>query len=69
MKKITLQVSDETAKRIEQLPEEKKEQLTRLIDLWTAKPKPILEVMEELGEYAVKRGLTKEKLDDLLKDE
>jgi hypothetical protein len=69
MKKITLQVSDETAERIEQLPEEKKEQLTRLIDLWTAKPRPILEVMEELGEYAAKRGLTKEKLDDLLKDE
>ena len=69
MKKITLQVSDETAKRIEQLPEEKKKQLTRLIDLWTAKPRPILKVMEELGEYAAKKGLTKEKLDDLLKDE
>ena len=26
-------------------------------------------LMEELGEYAAKRGLTKEKLDDLLKDE
>jgi hypothetical protein len=32
-------------------------------------PRPLLEVMEELGEYAAAQGLTKEGLDDLLKDE
>ena len=69
MKNITLQVSDETAKRIEQLSEDNKEQLLRLIDVWLRKPRPVLEVMEELGEYAAKQGLTKEKLDELLKDE
>ena len=69
MKNITLKVSDETAKRIEQLPEDKKKQLSRLIDIWLKKPRPVLEVMEELGEHAAKQGLTKEKLDDLLKNE
>ena len=69
MKNITLQVSEETANRIEQLSEENKEQLTYLIDVWLRKPQPVLEVMEKLGEYADKQGLTKEKLDDLLKDE
>ncbi|HEY4784677.1 MAG TPA: hypothetical protein VIH57_01450 [Bacteroidales bacterium] len=69
MKEVNLQVKDETAKKIEQLSKEKKEQLSRLIDLWVSKPRPILQVMEELGEYATRQGLTKEKLDDLLKDE
>ena len=69
MKTINIEVNDETAKRIEQLPKDKKEQLSRLIDTWVAKPKPILELMEEMGEYASKQGLTKDKLDDLLNDE
>ena len=40
-----------------------------MIDLWVPDPKPILQVMEELGEYAAKQGLTKERLHDLLNDE
>lgn len=33
MKTITLQVIEETAKRVEQLSEDKKKQLSRLIDV------------------------------------
>jgi hypothetical protein len=69
MKEITLQVNDDTAKKVEQLSEERKEQLSKIIDLWISEPRPILKVMEEMGEYAARQGLTKEKLDELLADE
>jgi len=69
MKAISIQVKNETAEKIELLPDNKKIELSQMIDLWVSEPKPILQVMEELGEYATKQGLTKEKLDDLLKDE
>jgi hypothetical protein len=69
MKTITIQVKDETADKIEQLPEDKRKQLSKLVEIWVSAQKPILQVMEELGEYAKKQGLTKDKLDDLLKDE
>lgn len=69
MKTISIQVKNETAEKIELLPDNKKMELSQMIDLWVSEPKPILQVMEELGEYAAKQGLTIEKLDDLLKDE
>lgn len=69
MKTIRIQVKNETAEKIELLPDNKKMELSQMIDLWVSEPKPILQVMEELGEYAAKQGLTIEKLDDLLKDE
>lgn len=69
MKTISIKVSDETAKKIEAFNRDKKEQLSRLINVWTLKPRPILQVMEEIGEYASKQGLTKNKLDELLNDE
>jgi hypothetical protein len=69
MKTITIQVKDETADKIEQLPEDKRKQLSKLVEIWVSAQKLILQVMEELGEYAKKQGLTKDKLDDLLKDE
>jgi hypothetical protein len=69
MKEISIQVKNETAEKIELLPDNKKIELSQMIDLWVSGPKPILQVMEELGEYAAKQGLTKEKLDDLLNNE
>jgi hypothetical protein len=69
MKVITLQVKDDTAQLVEQMSEANKANLSKLIDLWVVKPTSIIEVMEEMGEYAAKQGLTQEKLDDLLKNE
>ena len=69
MKAISIQVKNETAEKMERLPDNKKMELSQMIDLWVSGSKPILQVMEELGEYAAKQGLTKEKLDDLLNDE
>ena len=69
MKAISIEVKNETAEKMERLTDNKIKELSQMIDLWVSEPKPILQVMEELGEYAAKQGLTKEKLDDLLKDE
>ena len=69
MKAISIQVKNETAEKMERLPDNKKMELSQMIDFWVSGTKPILQVMEELGEYAAKQGLTKEKLDDLLNDE
>ncbi len=69
MKAISIRVKNETAEKIERLPDDKKMELSQMIDLWVSGPKPVLQVMEELGEYASRQGVTKEKLDDLLKDE
>ena len=67
MKAITLQVKNDTAERINSLTEEKKLELTQLIELWVSEPSPILQVMEDIGEYAAKQGLTEEKLNELLR--
>ncbi len=67
MKAITLKVKNDTAERINSLTEDKKLELTQLIDLWVSEPRPILQVMEDIGEYAAKQGLTEEKLNELLK--
>jgi hypothetical protein len=64
MKTISLQVENDTAKKIELLTDEKKVQLAALIDLWVSEPKQILQVMEEIGEYATKQGLTQEKTEE-----
>lgn len=69
MKTISIQVENSTAKKIELLTDEKKIQLARLIDLWITEPKQILQVMEDIGEYAAKQGLTKDKLDKLLSED
>jgi hypothetical protein len=68
MKAITLHVKNDTAERINSLSEDKKLELTQLIDLWVSKPRPILQVMEDIGVYAAKQGLTEEKLNELLKE-
>jgi len=67
MKAITLQVKNDTAERINSLSEDKKLELTQLIDLWVSEPRPILQVMEDIGVYAAKQGLTEEKLNELLR--
>lgn len=69
MKEIIIQVKNETAEKIERLPDNKKVELSQMIELWVSEQKPILQVMEELGQYAASQGLSKEKLDDLLKGE
>lgn len=69
MRIIQLEVSDEVAEKINQLTSEQQQELSRLITVWANNPKPILQIMAEISQYARQQGLTPEILEELLKDE
>jgi hypothetical protein len=67
---ITLPISPETERLIQQLPDNEKKSLSLLIQAFVTRPKRTMsQVMDDMTEYARKKGLDKDKLDDLLKDE
>ena len=67
---ITLPISSEMEKLIEQLPENEKKTLSLLIQAFVSRPKRTMsQVMDSMANYAKKEGLDKDKLDDLLSDE
>lgn len=67
---ITLPISQEMEKLIEQLPESEKKTLSLLIQAFVSRPKRTMnQVMDDMADYAKKNGLDKDKLDDLLRDE
>jgi hypothetical protein len=67
---VTLPISPETEKLIEQLPESEKKTLSLLIQAFVTRPKRNMsQVMDDMADYAKKAGFTKDKLDDLLKDD
>ena len=71
MKTIEFEVDDTLAKRIEFLSEKDKEEISKLISVWIMrkKPRPILEIIEEVSSFSQAQGLTQEILDELLKKE
>ncbi len=67
---LTLPISPETEKLIEQLPESEKKTLSLLIQAFVTRPKRNMsQVMDDMADYAKKAGFNKDKLDDLLKDD
>ncbi len=67
---VTLPISPETEKLIEQLPESEKKTLSLLIQAFVTRPKRNMsQVMDDMADYAKKAGFNKDKLDDLLKDD
>jgi hypothetical protein len=67
---VTLPISPETEKLIEQLPESEKKTLSLLIQAFVTRPKRNMsQVMDDMTNYAKKAGFNKDKLDDLLKDD
>lgn len=69
MKTIALNVSDDIASRLENLPKEKLEELEQVISDWLEPRKRALESLKQMQEYARKKDPTAEKLDEILKDE
>lgn len=69
MKTISIEVSDSAAERFLLMPESAKKNLSKMFTEIVEDKRTILEVMEDIGEYARKQGLTQEKLDELLRDE
>ncbi len=67
---ITLPISPETEKLIEQLPDNEKKTLSLLIQAFVTRPKRTMnQVMDDMADYAKKKGLDKDTLDELLRDE
>ncbi len=66
MKKITLQVSDQAAKRFQNMSEEEKELISKEIDWLVSNRKTLWEIMDDMSQQAQKNGLTPEILADIL---
>lgn len=69
MRTVALNVRDDIAAKLENLPEDKRKELEQLISEWLDPKEALLESMREMQEYAKKQGLTEEKLEQLLKDD
>jgi hypothetical protein len=69
MKSVTLNVDDELAKRLEQSSEEEKAIMLETLSRLLKDRRTLLQVMDDISEYAKKQGMTEEILNDLLKDE
>jgi hypothetical protein len=66
---ISLPLSIETEALIQRLSAEEKKRLAFLIQAFVSQPvRPISQVMDDMAEYAQKKGLNPDHLDGLLKD-
>ena len=67
MKTISLKVNDKTAAAIEGMSEEELKKLKEKVELYVSNPvDELFAVMDEAAEYAKQKGLTMEKLAELL---
>jgi len=66
MKKITLQVSDQAAKRFQNMSEKEKELISKEIDRLVSNRKTLWEIMDDMSQQAQKNGWTPEILADML---
>ena len=67
MKTISLKVSDKTAAIINRMNEEELKKLKEKVELYVSNPvNELFAVMDEAAEYATQKGLTPEKLADIL---
>lgn len=66
---VALNVRDDIAAKLENLPEDRMKELEQLISEWLDPKEALLESMREMQEYAKKQGLTEEKLENLSQKE
>ena len=72
MSKITIEVESDVQEAFEQASEAEKQEIKSLIAIFFRKSlasKNLVQVMEEIGTRAEARGLTPEKLADILADD
>jgi predicted CopG family antitoxin len=68
MKTINIMVSDKAAEKFLSMNEEEKNRLSQLFNEMVEDKRTLLQVMDDMSEYAKKQGLTPEILDELLND-
>ena len=71
MRHVKLNLEDDLARRLEDLSDDERREISKMISIWLVKkkPRPVLEVIDEVSAYAKEQGLTQEILDELLKKE
>jgi len=69
MRRVQLNLEDDLARRLEDLSDDEKKEISKMISIWLVKkkPRPVLDVIDEVSAYAEEQGLTQEILNDLLK--
>lgn len=69
MKTISFQVSDEVADIINNMDDDRRNELLQSLENWVRPKRSLEEIMKDMSDQAKRNGLTPEALDDLLKDE
>ncbi len=68
MKTITLEVSDPTAEKLEQMTAAEKKAIAETLDIIVGRKRSLEEIMKDASEQARKNGLTPEILEQLLNE-
>jgi predicted CopG family antitoxin len=69
MRKITIEVNEDTAEKYSKMSPSEKQSISRDLDRIVKRKRNILEVMDDMSQQAKTKGLTSEILDELLNDE
>ena len=69
MKTISLKVSNSAAERFRRMTNKEKLNLNKLFNEIIEDKRKLFEVMDDMSAYAAKKGLTPEKLDEILNKE
>jgi len=69
MKTINIRISDKAAEKFLSMNEQEKDRFSQLFDELLEDKRTLLQVMDDMSEYAKKQGLTPDKLDEILNDD
>lgn len=69
MRTITIEVNDDTAERFLKMSIEEKQSISNLINELIKDTRTFDQVMDDMSMYAKKKGLTQEKLNDILNED
>ncbi|MFO7925020.1 MAG: hypothetical protein R6U58_15155 [Bacteroidales bacterium] len=69
MKTINIRISDKAAEKFLSMNEQEKYRFSQLFDELLEDKRTLLQVMDDMSEYAKNQGLTPDKLDEILNDD
>jgi len=69
MKTINIRISDKAAEKYLSMNEQEKYRFSQLFDELLEDKRTLLQVMDDMSEYAKNQGLTPDKLDEILNDD
>ncbi|HEX3009243.1 MAG TPA: hypothetical protein VHO90_16685 [Bacteroidales bacterium] len=69
MKAITINVNDSAAEKFSLMSNDEKKRVSRLVNGLIEDIRTLDQVMDDMAKYAAKKGLTPEKLDEILNED